>query len=61
MLGGNNAMDKILNELNSVYTVISSIPVSGDQVDAIAYARTKLRQIHAELKKTVAERNPENE
>lgn len=54
-------MDKILNELNSVYTVISSIPVSGDQVDAIAYARTKLRQIHAELKKNnESERGSQN-
>lgn len=38
-------MDEIINELNSVYKMISSLVVSGDNVDLVAASRSKLRKI----------------
>lgn len=43
-------MDEIIKELNDAYQVISSIPVTGDSVDAMAVARAKLRKVYTELK-----------
>lgn len=56
-------MDEILKELESVYQIISSIPVTHDSVDAMAVARSKLRKIYARLKETNAEstRKEEND
>ena len=42
-------MSKVLNELDAVFQLISSIPVSGESVDAMAAARAKLRRVYAEL------------
>ena len=42
-------MDEIMKELDSVYKTVSSIPVTGDAVDAMAVVRAKLRKIYAEL------------
>ena len=44
-------MDEIMKELNAVYQTVSSIPVTGDAVDAMAVARAKLRKIYSELEK----------
>ena len=43
-------MNEILNELESVYQTISSIPVTHDSVDAMAVARSKLRKVYTQLK-----------
>lgn len=48
-------MDEIMKELDSVYKTVSSIPVTGDAVDAMAVVRAKLRKIYAELDKTKEE------
>lgn len=44
-------MEKILQDLDSTFRLISSIPVSGEAVDLMAAARNNLRKIHAEVKK----------
>lgn len=43
-------MDELVRELNEAYQVVSSIPVSGDAVDAMAVVRAKLRKVYTELK-----------
>ena len=43
-------MNDILQELETAYQAISSIPVSGNAVDAMALARVKLRNVHEKLK-----------
>ena len=42
-------MNEILNELDTVYKLISSLPVRGDAVDVIADARARLRKVYTEL------------
>ena len=42
-------MDEIMKEIDAVYQIISSIPVSGNSVDAMAVARTRLRKVYNEL------------
>lgn len=44
-------MSKVLEELDAVFRLISTIPVSGESVDAMAAARAKLRRVYAELDK----------
>lgn len=44
-------MENILKELNSVFQLVSSIPVTGDAVDTMAVTRAKLRKVYADLKK----------
>jgi hypothetical protein len=44
-------VNEILNDLNTAFFLLSSVPVSGDAVDAMAAARAKLRGIAAELKR----------
>ena len=44
-------MNEILKEIESAYKIVSSIPVSGDAVDAVAVVRGKLRNAYAELEK----------
>lgn len=44
-------MTEIMKDLDQVFNIISSIPVSGNAVDAMAVARNKLRHIYAELDK----------
>ena len=48
-------LDEIMKELDSVYKTVSSIPVTGDAVDAMAVVRAKLRKIYAELDKAKEE------
>ena len=43
-------MENIIAEIESVFKIISSVPVSGDSVDAIAAARVKLRRVYSDLK-----------
>lgn len=44
-------MTEIMKDLDQVFNIISSIPVSGNAVDAMAVARNKLRHVFAELEK----------
>lgn len=44
-------MKGILKDLDSVFQLISSIPVSRDSVDVMYAAKTKLRKVYAELEK----------
>lgn len=48
-------MDEILKDLESVYQMISNIPVTHDSVDAMAVARSKLRKVYTQLKETNVE------
>lgn len=48
-------MDELIGEVESVFRMISGLMVSGDNVDIVAASRSKLRKIHAELTKIVAE------
>ena len=50
-------MDKIMSTLDSVYKTISSISVSGDAVDAMAFARAQLRKVYKKKKKMKGEEN----
>ena len=54
-------MEEIMKELDSVYKTVSSIPVTGDAVDAMAVVRAKLRKIYAELEKTKEEVDTEGD
>ena len=42
-------MGDIIKEIQEAYQAISSIPVTGDAVDAMAVARAKLRKVYTEL------------
>lgn len=42
-------MDDLIQEVNQVFQIISSIPVTQDAIDASAIARAKLRHISSEL------------
>lgn len=44
-------MDELLRELDSVFNMISRIPVTGDNVDLMAASREKLRRIYATINK----------
>lgn len=44
-------MKEVLNELDSVFKMISRIPVTGDNVDLMAASREKLRRIYAMINK----------
>lgn len=44
-------MDELLRELDSVFKMISRIPVTGDNVDLMAASREKLRRIYATINK----------
>ena len=44
-------MKDIMKDINTAFTLISGILVSGDAVDAMAAARVKLRHAFEELKK----------
>lgn len=48
-------MDKILNDLNAVFKMISTIPVTGESVEIMASSKNMLRQIYAEIKRKDAE------
>lgn len=42
-------MKDILNELDTAYKLISSVPVRGDAIDIIAEARARLRKAYTEI------------
>ena len=42
-------MDEILKELDTVFRLVSSIPVVGNDVDTMAAVRVKLRKVYADL------------
>jgi hypothetical protein len=44
-------MDELMKELDVAFRMISSIAVSGDAVDAMAVARSKIRKVCEELSK----------
>jgi hypothetical protein len=51
-----NEHNELLQDLDVAFRMISSIAVSGDAVDAIAVARSKIRKVCEELsKKTTTE------
>lgn len=44
-------MDELAREVEDIFRVVSSIPVTNDAIDASAVVRAKLRNLHAKLKK----------
>ena len=44
-------MENVLKELDYAFRIISTIPVSGDNVEIMAAAKAKLRAAYAELSK----------
>lgn len=54
-------MKEIMQDLNTAYQAISSIPVTGDAVDAMALARVKLRNAHEKLKEIEDKSDTEKE
>lgn len=42
-------MNEILKELDSVFKMISTIPVSGDSVEVMAAAKNELRKVYAKV------------
>ena len=52
-------MNKLLQELETAYKASSTIPVTGDAVDALALIRTKLRKVYIELEKIDSEKKAE--
>ena len=54
-------MDEIMKELDSVYKTVSSIPVTGAAVDAMAVVRPTPRKIYAALHKTKEEREADGD
>ena len=47
-------MDKILKDLEVTFDLISTIPVCGNAVDAMAEARVRLRRAFAGLKEEMS-------
>ena len=48
-------MEAIMDSLNTAFKAISSIPVTGDSVDAMAVARAQLRKAYAEVERIKSE------
>ena len=48
-------MEAIMDSLNAAFKAISSIPVTGDSVDAMAVARAQLRKAYAEVERIKSE------
>lgn len=44
-------MHELMEEIDTVYKMISTVPVTGDHIDTMAAARSKLRKIYAGLTK----------
>ena len=54
-------MKDLMKDVDSAFRMISSIPVSGDAVDAVAAARAKLRGVYMRLEEmTIEAENKEN-
>ena len=43
--------NEILKDLDSAFIMMSRIPVAGDNVEAMAVSRAKLRKVFSELEK----------
>ena len=54
-------MDELMRELDSVFKMISRIPVSDDNVDLMAASRYRLRHIYAVVKKMNEEKTCDTE
>lgn len=54
-------MKDLMRDVDSAFRAISSIPVSGDAVDAVAVARAKLRGVYTKLEQMAAEAKKEEE
>lgn len=54
-------VDKIAQELENVFHLISSIAVRGDAVDTMAAARNKLRKAYAEIVSQIEAQKNEGE
>lgn len=52
-------MKNLMRDVDSAFRAISSIPVSGDAVDAVAVARAKLRNVYTKLEQMAAEAKEE--
>ena len=48
-------MEAIMESLNTAFKAISSIPVTGDSVDAMAVARAQLRKAYAGVERIKSE------
>lgn len=44
-------MNKLMEELDLAYRLMSSVPVTGEAIDIISEARARLRIVHEGLKK----------
>ena len=53
-------MSEILKKLDSVFKMVSTIPVSGDSVEIMAAAKNSLREIYAEIKSLDESKNQTN-
>ena len=47
----NETKKELMSEIDMAFRMISSIPVSGDAVDAMSAARSKLRNVYSKLEK----------
>lgn len=54
-------MNDVMRELDSVFKMISQIPVSGDNVDLMYASRDRLRHIYAVIKKMSEEQTCDTE
>lgn len=52
-------MKNLMRDVDSAFRAISSIPVSGDAVDAVAVARAKLRNVYTKLEQMASEAKEE--
>lgn len=50
-------MNEILKELDSVFKMISTIPVSGDSVEVMAAAKNELRKVYAKVSEIGSEKS----
>lgn len=54
-------MKDLMKDVDSAFRMISSIPVSGDAVDAVAAARAKLRSVYHKLEVLAVEAEKKEE
>lgn len=54
-------MKDLMKDVDSAFRMISSIPVSGDAVDAVAVARAKLRGVYQRLETLAVEAEKKEE
>lgn len=52
-------MDEIVRELDTVYRMVSSLTVNGDNVDIVAAVRSKLRKIGSALNEEIMNQTKE--